>query len=285
MNHQILNRLSPALLVSAGIFLGLMAFSTAAIADQHSGVKTEHGKWIEAVKATGVFFNARYRYEHVEDKGFTRRANANTLQTHLGYKSNIHHGVSGLIELENAHAVGANDYNSTTNGRADLPTVADPENTELNQAYLSYHDLPGTVVSLGRQRLALDNQRYIGAVGFRQNEQTFDALTVINSSVPDLGLTYVYVKQVLRIFGDDNILGSLNSNSHVLHAVYSDLDIANIVGYAIFLMWMMMRQRSLQRAWVCVPAANMRWVIPSRCSIRPNMPTKPTMRAIPTAMA
>jgi len=83
-----------------------MAFSTAAIADQHSGVKTEHGKWIEAVKATGVFFNARYRYEHVEDKGFTRRANANTLQTHLGYKSNIHHGVSGLIEVENVHAAG-----------------------------------------------------------------------------------------------------------------------------------------------------------------------------------
>jgi hypothetical protein len=84
MNHQILNRLSPALLAAAGIFLGLMAFSTAAIADQHGGAKTEHGKWIEAVKATGVFFNARYRYEHVEDKGFTRRANANTLQAHLG---------------------------------------------------------------------------------------------------------------------------------------------------------------------------------------------------------
>lgn len=114
-----------------------MAFSTAAIADQHGGAKTEHGKWIEAVKATGVFFNARYRYEHVEDKGFTRRANANTLQAHLGYKCNIHHGVSGLIELENVHA-GGNDYNSTTNGRADFPTVADPENTELNQAYLSF---------------------------------------------------------------------------------------------------------------------------------------------------
>lgn len=193
--------------------------------------------------------------------------------------------MSGLIELENVHAVGANDYNSTTNGRADLPAVADPENTELNQAYLSYHDLPGTVVSLGRQRLALDNQRYIGAVGFRQNEQTFDALTVINSSVPDLGLAYVYVKQVLRIFGDDNVLGSLNSNSHALRAAYSGLDIANIVGYGYYFFWMTMRQRSLQRAWVCVPAANMRWVIPSRCSIRPNMPTKPTMRAIPTAMA
>jgi hypothetical protein len=98
----------------------------------------------------------------------------------------------------------------------------------------SYHDLPGTVVSLGRQRLALDNQRYIGAVGFRQNEQTFDALTVINSSVPDLGLAYVYVKQVLRIFGDDNVLGSLNSNSHALRAAYSGLDIANIVGYGYF---------------------------------------------------
>ena len=56
-----------------------------------------------------------------------------------------------------------------------------------------------------------------------------------NSSVADLGLAYVYVKQILRIFGNDNALGSLNSNSHVFHAAYSGLDIANIVGYGYFL--------------------------------------------------
>ncbi len=91
------------------------------------------------------------------------------------------------------------------------------------------------MVSLGRQRLVLDNHRFVGDVGFRQNQQTFDALTVTNSTLPDLGLAYVYVKQILRIFGDDNAAGSFNSNSHVLHAAYGGLDIADIVGYGYFL--------------------------------------------------
>jgi hypothetical protein len=218
-----------------GIVLGLATFSSTSSADQHGGATTEHGKWIEAVKATGVFFSARYRFEHVDDKGFTKNANAHTIQTHLGYKSDIHYGVSGLIELENVEAIGSGDYNSTTNGRTNFPTVADPENSEINRVHLSYHNIPDTVVTVGRQRLVLDNARFVGDVGFRQNQQTFDALTVANSSLPDLGLAYVYVKQILRIFGDDNALGTLNSNSHVLHAAYSGLDFANIVGYGYFL--------------------------------------------------
>lgn len=209
------------------VLLGLAMFFTAS----RAGEMSEHGKWIEAVKATGVFFSARYRYEHVDDKGSTKNANAHTIRTHLGYKSDIHWGVSGLVELENVAALGPDDYNSTTNGRAAFPTVADPENSELNQAYLSYHDLPGTVVSAGRQRLVLDNARYVDDVGWRQNQQTFDALTVANSSVPDFGLIYVYVKQILRIFGDDSATGSLNSNSHVLHTAYSGFDIAD--GYIL----------------------------------------------------
>ncbi len=118
-------RLSLSLLV---MLLGLGVFSAASVADQHGGATTEHGKWIETVKATGVFFSARYRFEHVDDKGFAKNANAHTVQTHLGYKSDIHHGVSGLIEFENVEAIGSGDYNSTTNRRTNFPTVADPEN-------------------------------------------------------------------------------------------------------------------------------------------------------------
>ncbi|MBT3926886.1 MAG: hypothetical protein HOF33_07870, partial [Rhodospirillaceae bacterium] len=81
MIYRIFGRFLPVFAGVLGIVLGLAAFSSTLSADQHGGATTEHGKWIEAVKATGVFFSARYRFEHVDDKGFTKNANAHTLQT------------------------------------------------------------------------------------------------------------------------------------------------------------------------------------------------------------
>jgi hypothetical protein len=47
----------------------------------------------------------------------------------------------------------------------------------LDQGYLQYakDDL---TVKFGRQVIILDNYRYVGHVGWRQDRQTFDALTI-----------------------------------------------------------------------------------------------------------
>ena len=46
--------------------------------------------------------------------------------------------------------------------------VADPDGTEINQALLRYDHTKGNAV-VGRQRINLDNQRFIGSVAWRQN--------------------------------------------------------------------------------------------------------------------
>ena len=51
----------------------------------------------------------------------------------------------------------------------------------------------------GRQRLLFDNQRWIGNVGWRQNEQTFDALALDVLPAKDLALRYAYLDRVHRI--------------------------------------------------------------------------------------
>ena len=85
-------------------------------------------------------------------------------------------GFSFLAEGEGTLAL-ADDYNDTLpgNGVEPFPTVADPENLELNRLQVGYMK-NGTGVTLGRQRIMLDNQRFVGNVGWRQNEQTFDAV-------------------------------------------------------------------------------------------------------------
>lgn len=61
--------------------------------------------------------------------------------------------------------------------------MADPECTEANQAYLQMK--LGTFTGIaGRQRVILDNARFIGNVGWRQNEQTYDAVTFKSAALP-----------------------------------------------------------------------------------------------------
>ncbi len=54
-----------------------------------------------------------------------------------------------------------------------------------------------------------DNARFIGNVGFRQNEQTFDALRVGTTYLPDTDIGYTYLEEVHRIFGRDHAAGRL----------------------------------------------------------------------------
>ena len=83
-------------------------------------------------------FDFRYRYEYVDDDAFSRNAKASTLRSRLTFASATWQGVSFLAEFDDVTAIGDDDYNSTANGNTQYPVVADPEGTEVNQAWLKY---------------------------------------------------------------------------------------------------------------------------------------------------
>ena len=95
------------------------------------------------------------------------------------------------------------NYNSGLNGKATLPIVADPENIELNRAQLQFTGLPKTVITVGRQRINLDDQRFVGSVGWRQNEQTFDAARVEWSGIKNVKADVTYAWSDRTIWGVD----------------------------------------------------------------------------------
>ncbi len=100
-------------------------------------------------------------------------------------------------------------YNSTTNDVSDRPVVADPKCTEINQAYLQYKQ--GSFAGIGgRQVINLDNQRFVGNAAWRQNDQTYDAVTVKLGALPRTQLFLSYVGNVNRITGPEN--GTLPAN-------------------------------------------------------------------------
>ena len=180
----------------------------------------------------GDFYgDMRYRYEHVAQNGVVNKANASTLHTRFGFKTGMYRDFQAALEAESVGNIGEDLYNSGINGRATYPTVSDPATNELNQAWLAWTGLPQTTVKAGRQIINLDNQRFIGSVAWRQNDQTFDAVVVQNQSLDDLTLIYSHVIRVNRIFGHRNTLGDLRVSADIAHAEYNYAPWLKAVGY------------------------------------------------------
>ncbi|MEJ7932852.1 alginate export family protein [Sphingobium sp. AN558] len=145
--------------------------------------------------------DARLRYEGVDQDGLAKDADALTLRMRSGVEATSG-AFSLLVEAEGTLALSEN-YNSGVNGKAAYPIVADPENVELNRAQIQFRGLPKTVVTLGRQRINLDDQRFVGSVGWRQNEQTFDAARVEWTGVKNLKADVTYAWSQRTIWGVD----------------------------------------------------------------------------------
>lgn len=182
-------------------------------------------------------FNAslRYRYEWVDQtccdptlpagSDFGKHANASTVRTRLSFETGSWHDALAFVEVEDVHTVFANQYNAgggNTLSRLDFPEVDDPQVTELNQAYLDYKGFGALELRAGRQRIEYGNQRFVGSVGWRQNDQTFDAASASYTHGP-LAAHYAYVWKVHRIFGDDVPAGKHKQNGTHLFDISADL--------------------------------------------------------------
>ncbi len=189
-------------------------------------------------------FSVRYRYENVDDDLQPREANASTARFTLGYKTGTFHGFGFYGQVENVTEIFSGDYNHPARPQPGVATVVDPAGTEIEQAYLF---LDSTALGLGNNEVRIGRQeityrkapfhRFIGTILWRQNWQTFDAASVVNTALPDTKLSYAYVWNVNRIFGDDapNPLNDFDSNSHFLNAQYTGFPNLNLEAYAYLL--------------------------------------------------
>lgn len=147
-----------------------------------------------------VKFNLRYRYENDDTKNPAFKVgNASTVRLRIGYLTPEFYGLQAYAEYEGNQDFGANTYNSTRNGKGDFETILDPQEHELNQLWLNYNGIPDTEIKVGRQRIILDNARFIGNVGWRQMEQTFDSVVITNKSLPNTTIKAGYIAQAQNI--------------------------------------------------------------------------------------
>lgn len=175
-------------------------------------------------------WSARLRHENVEDAAFVRDADATTLR--LGLRLRLDHGFSALLEGEGIANAG-DGYNSGANRHTAHPLVGDAEDAELNQVWVAWRNVRfGATV--GRQRIVFDNQRWIGNVGWRQNEQTFDAVALEWRVTPELVARYAWLDRVHRVAGDkavDPLARERALDTHLLHLAWQRGP-QQLIGYA-----------------------------------------------------
>jgi hypothetical protein len=199
-------------------WLGLMLLLSRGALGDELDAQPERESLLSVLRNGEFHFVPRYRYEYADEDDQPNLGKSSTLRSRLNYRTPAARGWTGFVEVDDVRSIGPDSYNSTRNGRLDRPLIPDPEGTELNQALLSYADEQYTL-TLGRQRLSLDDQRFIGPSAWRQNEQTLDAFTTrVRYSRAEV--LYSYVDNVNRTVGPDR--GSppadLRSNSHLVNA-------------------------------------------------------------------
>jgi hypothetical protein len=147
--------------------------------------------------------DARLRYEAVEQEGLPRDAEAITLRARGGVQ--INSGDWSILAEGEGNAALSERYNDGLNGKLAYPLVSDPKNIEINRLQLQYRGLPKTIVTAGRQRVTLEDQRFVGAGAWRQNEQTFDAARFEWSGLKGLKADVTYSWSVRTIWGRDGV--------------------------------------------------------------------------------
>lgn len=199
---------------------------------------------LEAFTKGKPIFELRARYETVDQartKTLTNQADAYTLRTHIGFETATFHHVQVLVEGANVLSIGAGDFAVNVPGaampplngagQAKYPLVNDPSNTRLNCAQITWIPIKAFSLTAGRQRLITDDQRFVGNVNWRQDEQTFDAVRA-DLQVGKFKLFGAYLNDINRVLGEDR---NFDSTSTLLNRRYDVTKTLSVEAFAYLL--------------------------------------------------
>jgi hypothetical protein len=185
------------LILMAGLISGLAIAGEEAPAETQLFEEEPGGpSWLKPV----LDLRARYEYRDIDP---LEASNALTARARAGLNVGEFNGFSVFGEIEGTYAL-IDDYQAGGGASPINPgntPINDPENSELNRAWLQYKS-SGFRAKAGRQRIIRNNAAMVGNVGWRQNEQTFDA-AALDYTTDAFNVFYAYSNRAQRIFGDD----------------------------------------------------------------------------------
>lgn len=184
----------------------------------------------QAAPAVDPVLDLRLRSETAESEAFASDSSATTLRVRAGLIARLSGALTAQIEGE---GVAKLDGNYATAPGLERPMIADPEAFELNTALLQWRGKKGSMVQIGRQRLSYGNERFIGVVDFRQNQQTFDALRLRTRMGAAIEVDYAYAMRVHTPLGDRGPAEDLKGDIHLVQLTRSFGDLGTLAGQVL----------------------------------------------------
>ncbi len=201
--------------------------------------------FLDSIKEGKQMTNFRLRYENVNQEAYAngkklKTGEAFTLRSLIGWQTAPYKNFSIGAQLTDVHEFN-DDFNDRRNNvpehsrggragfgldKAQYPNIVDPGYTDINQLYVDWTGIKNTKLRLGRQQVNLDNVRFIGDIGFRQNMQVFDGVSVLNKSITDVELFAAHFDNVRQITTKDR-----RGNIEILNAKYRISPTESVVGY------------------------------------------------------
>lgn len=252
-------------MVSLSVMLSL-AFAPGVRAEEE--VLPEY-TFMDAVKTGKNLTSFRLRYEHVSQDGNApttpaaafKDADALTLRSLIGWQTAPYKNFSFAFQATNVSKLN-DDFNDGTsftpiNAASNQPDklayakVVDPDDTNINQAFIDWTGIKNTKFRLGRQIINLDNVRFIGDIAFRQVTQTFDGLSVTTKVIPNTEVFLAHIEAVNQINSRFRNQGALD----IVNAKYFISPTETFSGYGYFSRF---DDLGFGNAWFGAGAANAR---------------------------
>jgi hypothetical protein len=215
----------------------LAAIAAIAVAPGTASAQEEELSLGDAIKGGKISLNLNYRYEEVDQDNVDKTGRASTLRTTLGFRTLWWKRLSAFVEFEDVRDIGLHDEHNNNgsgslwNGVDDRPVIADPEITEVNQGYLDWKPVDELPIRGGRQEIVVDNARFIGNVGWRQNHQSYDAAVIHFNGWNKVSLGYTFIDRQRTVTGASRPMstshfdGSFSfPNAGKLHAYFLSID-------------------------------------------------------------
>ena len=121
--------------------------------------------------------DTRLRYDHIDQDGFPDTSTALTLSARASVEWTPSDWLSGLIEVEGVGAI-IDDFSALPGPNLDRPLIPDPDHLDINRLQIQADLGRDSFVTLGRQTLRIDDQRFLGMAPFRQNTRSYDAVRI-----------------------------------------------------------------------------------------------------------
>jgi hypothetical protein len=177
------------------------------------------------------WFELRPRYNRIEESDLPLTTSGGTLRAIGGWRFAPWQGVSLTAEAIYAEHFGARRFNDNPGniGASPYPLLPDPRHFGVNQAFIDVTAIEDVTVRAGRQRVALDNRRWVSENDFRQIPQLFDGGTVTWRGLANTQLTGGYYSRIRTTSGD-----AVDARLIVVHGAWNPLPDHSVVAFGYF---------------------------------------------------